>query len=75
MIDVASRKVTRVLPGGSDPEAFDISKDGTRLFVSNEDAHVAAIVDIASGKVLATVPVGREPEGVELHPRRRRRSG
>jgi len=68
VVDVASRKVTRVLPGGSDPETFDISRDGTRLFVSNEDAHVATIVDIQSGKILATVPVGREPEGVELHP-------
>lgn len=68
VVDVATRKVTRVLPGGSDPETFDISRDGTRLFVSNEDAHVATIVDIQSGKILATVPVGREPEGVELHP-------
>ena len=68
VIDVASRRVTKVLPGGSDPEAFDISKDGTRLFVSNEDADSATIVDIESGKVLKTVPVGREPEGVELHP-------
>ena len=61
VIDVASRKVTKVLPGGSDPEAFDISQDGTRLFVSNEDANSATIVDIASGKVLTTVPVGRPP--------------
>ena len=68
VIDVASRKVTKVLPGGSDPEAFDISQDGTRLFVSNEDANSATIVDIASGKILARVPVGREPEGVKLHP-------
>ena len=68
VIDVATRKVTKVLPGGSDPEAFDISKDGTRLFVSNEDVDSATIVDIASGKILKTVSVGREPEGVELHP-------
>ena len=38
VVDVASRKVTRVLPGGSDPETFDISQDGSTLFVSNEDA-------------------------------------
>ena len=62
------RKVTRVLPGGSDPETFDISQDGTTLFVSNEDAARASIVDVASGKVRSTVPVGREPEGVRLHP-------
>ena len=38
VVDAASRKVTRVLPGGSDPETFDISRDGATLFVSNEDA-------------------------------------
>ena len=43
MVDAASRKVVRVLPGGSDPETFDISKDGTRLFVSNEDAGTALL--------------------------------
>ena len=41
VVDVASRKMIRVLPGGSDPETFDISQDGTTLFVSNEDAHTA----------------------------------
>jgi YVTN family beta-propeller protein len=68
VVDVMSRKVRRVLPGGSDPEAFDISSDGTTLFVSNEDAGTASIVDIASGKVRATVKVGKEPEGVRLQP-------
>lgn len=68
MVDAASRKVTRILPGGSDPETFDISRDGATLFVSNEDAGTASIVDIASGKIRTTVAVGKEPEGVRLHP-------
>jgi PQQ-dependent catabolism-associated beta-propeller protein len=68
VVDVATRKVSRVLPGGSDPETFDISEDGSTLFVSNEDANTASIVDISSGKVRSTVSVGREPEGVRLEP-------
>src|SRR5918993_496347 len=68
VVDVAQRKTTRVLPGGSDPEAFDISEDGSTLFVSNEDAGTASIVDIASGKVRSTVAVGKEPEGVRIQP-------
>jgi PQQ-dependent catabolism-associated beta-propeller protein len=68
MVDAASRKPIRVLPGGSDPETFDISRDGSTLFVSNEDAGTASIVDIASGKIRSTVPVGKEPEGVRLQP-------
>jgi PQQ-dependent catabolism-associated beta-propeller protein len=67
-VDVAARKVTRVLPGGSDPETFDISEDGSTLFVSNEDAGLASIVDIASGKIRDTVKVGKEPEGVTVAP-------
>ena len=68
VVDAASRKVTRVLPGGSDPETFDISRDGSTLFVSNEDVGTASIVDIASGKIRSTVNVGKEPEGVRVHP-------
>src|ERR687898_445125 len=68
VIDVASRKVTKVLPGGSDPETFDISKDGSTLFVSNEDADSASIVDVASGKVRLAVSAGPEPAGVRLPP-------
>ena len=68
VVDAATRKVTRVFPGGSDPEAFDVSLDGTTLFVSNEDAGTASIVDVASGKIRSTVPVGKEPEGVRVQP-------
>jgi PQQ-dependent catabolism-associated beta-propeller protein len=68
VVDAASRKVTRVLPGGSDPETFAISRDGGTLYVSNEDAGTASIVDVASGKIRSTVKVGREPEGVTVDP-------
>lgn len=68
VVDAATRKVSRVLPGGSDPEAFDISRDGTTLYVSNEDAGTASIVDVANGKIRSTIPVGTEPEGVALTP-------
>jgi YVTN family beta-propeller protein len=37
VFNVVQNKVVRVLPGGSDPENFDVSKDGKQLFISNED--------------------------------------
>jgi YVTN family beta-propeller protein len=67
-VDVASRQLRRVLPGGSDPENFDLSPDGTRLYTSNEDANTASFIDVAAGTVLRTAPVGREPEGVAVSP-------
>jgi YVTN family beta-propeller protein len=67
-VDVVGRRVTRVLPGGSDPEQFDISSDGKRLYISNEDAGTASIVDVKSGTIDTTVKVGAEPEGVRISP-------
>jgi YVTN family beta-propeller protein len=68
VFDVAQNKVVRVLPGGSDPENFDVSKDGKQLFISNEDTSAVSIVDIASGAVLKTIKIGGQPEGVRVAP-------
>lgn len=67
-IHAATHQVLRILPGGSDPEQFELSPDGSRLYVSNEDAGVASTVDLESAKVVVTVPVGTEPEGVGVSP-------
>lgn len=68
VVDVAQGKVVRTIKSGSDPEQFDLSKDGAHLFVSNEDDAKTSMVDIAAGTVLATFPVGAEPEGVTTTP-------
>ena len=68
VVDLATHKLLRVLPGGSDPESFAISRDGKQLYVSNEDAGTASVLDVESGKIERTVPVGGEPEGVEMTP-------
>src|ERR1700723_587172 len=66
VFDVAQNKVLRMIKGGSDPENFDISKDGTQLFISNEDVSAVSIVDIASGKVVKSLAIGAQPEGVKV---------
>ncbi len=66
--DIAQKKVIKKLFGGSDPEQFDISKDGKFLYVSNEDAEGLSIIDLTDGKVLNTLKTGEEPEGVTLSP-------
>jgi PQQ-dependent catabolism-associated beta-propeller protein len=67
-IDTATLKLTRVLKSGSDPEQFDLSRDGKRLYVSNEDSAQATVLDTTSGAIVATIPVGHEPEGVRVAP-------
>src|SRR3954447_15435941 len=68
VFDVATNKVVRVLKAGSDPENFDISKDGTQLYISNEDDAAVSVVDIASGTVVKSAKVGEQPEGVKATP-------
>jgi YVTN family beta-propeller protein len=68
VFDVRENKLLRLIRAGSDPEEFDLSKDGTLLYCSNEDAGLTSVVDIATGQVLASIPVGPEPEGVTTSP-------
>lgn len=69
MIDLAAgHKLVRVLPGGSDPEQFDITPDGKRLYVANEDAGRVTIVEAETGRIVKEVKVGEEPEGVKIGP-------
>jgi YVTN family beta-propeller protein len=67
---VDTRALIRIaLFGGvSDPERVAVSRDGRRLYVSEEDAGRLAVMDSVHGRVLATAPVGSEPEGVRVSP-------
>ncbi len=68
VVDVRQQKLLRVLPGGTDPEQVVVSRDGTRLFIANEDAATASVIDVAGGQVVETFKTGAEPEGVSLEP-------
>ena len=66
--DLARRALKRTLPGGIDPESFDVSADGKTIYVSNEDGGTVTILDVVSGTAVAAVTVGGEPEGVTISP-------
>lgn len=69
MIDLAAgHKLVRVLPGGSDPEQFDIAPDGKRIYVSNEDVGKISVVEVETGRIVKEIEVGEEPEGVKMSP-------
>jgi YVTN family beta-propeller protein len=68
VVSVGEHRLLRVIKAGSDPEQTAVSKDGTRLFVANEDTGELTVVAIDDGRVLATFKVGDEPEGVDLRP-------
>ena len=68
VVDTGSAKVLQVLKAGSDPEQFDLSRDGRRLYVSNEDSATVSVVDIPTATVVTRIQVGHEPEGVRVSP-------
>jgi YVTN family beta-propeller protein len=68
IVDLAARKLKGKIFAGSDPEEFALSKDGTQIYVSNEDTKSASVVNIAAAKVEHIIPVGQEPEGVAVTP-------
>jgi YVTN family beta-propeller protein len=68
VVDVASRRLTVKLNAGSDPEEFALSRDGKRIYISNEDVKTASVINIGSGKLEHLIPVGQEPEGVTTTP-------
>jgi YVTN family beta-propeller protein len=67
VVDVATRKVVRTLPGGEDP-SFGTSPDGKIAFVSSEKTAELSAIDLASGAIRGTVHVGRAPQGVAVRP-------
>ncbi len=72
IIDVAQHKLIGKIKVGSDPEEFDLSRDGTQLYVSNEDVMTASVVNIAKAQVEHIALVSQEPEGVATTPDGRR---
>jgi YVTN family beta-propeller protein len=68
VIDVASRRLLRILRGVSDPEQLAVSADGKQLFVASEDRGELVVLSTADGAVRAHIPVGAEAEGVNLAP-------
>jgi len=68
VIDTGSLKLGKLLKAGSDPEQFDLSPDGARLFISNEDSASVSVLNVATGALEATIRVGNEPEGVRVSP-------
>ena len=67
-VDLAAGKLVRTYQSGQDPEALDVSHDGRRLFVSNEETAEVSVVDVKSGEVVKRIAIGKEPEGVTVRP-------
>src|SRR5690606_32426008 len=61
IVDARELRFVRKLFVGSDPETFALSRDGRRLFVSNEDEAMASCWDIETGENIFRTAVSEEP--------------
>lgn len=68
VVDLASGRLVRSLPGGQDPESFALARDGTALFIANEETAELSKLDLDKGEITQRVKVGEQPEGVSVHP-------
>ena len=57
VVDIAARKLVRVLTSGPDPEVVAVSHDGAKLFVANEDAARLTMINAADGTIAGTIKV------------------
>ena len=62
IFDIAQRKIIAVLHGGSDPEQTAISKDGSKVYASNEDTGELSIIDVPSQKIIGSIKVEKSPK-------------
>jgi YVTN family beta-propeller protein len=68
IVELSTRRLVATLPGGQDPESFDLSPDDRTMYVSNEETAELTVLDAASGVLHGKVGVGHEPEGVTVRP-------
>lgn len=68
VVDAKALTLRTILRGPSDPEQTSVSRDGTRLYIANEDMGTASVLEIAGGKTVGEFEVGGEPEGVTTSP-------
>ncbi len=53
---------------GANPRDLTLSRDGRRVYVSDQGAQAVSVVDTETGSVIASVPVAGSPWGIGLTP-------
>jgi YVTN family beta-propeller protein len=66
VFDTNSGKLITRIPVEISPYQLVLSKDGSRLFVSNWSSKSVSVIDTASNKVIATIGVGANPNDMVL---------
>ena len=68
VVDLTTRKLTKVIATPPSPLAVDVSPDGQTAYVANNETDELLVIDVAAGSVKKKVPVGAEPVAVATRP-------
>lgn len=71
IVDIRQGKVLQDIIAKPDAEGLEFSRDGKRLFVTNESDNSITVHDIKSGKQLQSISVGQygiRPRGIKMSP-------
>jgi YVTN family beta-propeller protein len=66
VIDPVTNTVVQVIQGIEVPHGVNFSKDGTRVYISNESQHELDIVDQKLGKIISRVPLSGRPNNIAV---------
>ena len=70
VIEVGGDVNTKVaeVPVGEDPQRLAISRDGRRVYVTNQRSETVSVIDARRRRVIRTIRVGTDPIGCALTP-------
>jgi len=71
IVDLKLGKVVHDIVGKPETEGLEFSKDGKKLFITNESDNSLTVHDAKSGKLLKSIPLGKygnRPRGIKLSP-------
>jgi len=69
VVDLRSRKVTRVIPSGAElTHMLALTPDHSRVFTANVGSGSVSAIDLASGKLLEVIQTGAQPEAIAVSP-------
>jgi YVTN family beta-propeller protein len=65
-INIADKDVDATIVGGTTPHGVVVSKNGTRIYVTNLLSGDVSVIDSLDNREIARIPVGTMPNGISI---------
>jgi YVTN family beta-propeller protein len=68
VIDTQNNALKATVPVGNGPTGVAITKDGSKVFITNKTDDTVSVINASTNLVTATITVGHQPIGVTVQP-------